>query len=509
MGKGDIFLALCLSFSGGIFIASFFMPKNWPITAIFFSVCLVGIAIIGIFWNKKIVVIAGFCLIIFSAGIYYFNARFYDLTNNVITENCGKKALIRGRVVRDPQLGGKNKRLTVSAEEIVLPNSEIKQPSRNAGKIIIFVDPYFGTAYGDIIEAEGELRMPGAIEDFDYQGFLAKDGISASMAYPEIKIVKSGNYSNPAEKLYAQLLNFKEKLREQMQKNLPQKEESVIQAMILGDSGVIGDDLKQDLSKSGLSHAIAISGMHIVLFSAFVFQIFIALGFWKKQAAAVSLILIIVYVIMAGSPASAVRSGIMAGLLLVGQLFDRAAYALRSLAMAGFLILLQNPLALKFDLGFELSFLAVAGIICAGPQINSWLDKKLFKSRLPALKEIIASTFSAQILTIPVIVNSFGYFSLASFFSNILAIPILAGLMISGIVFPVAGLIAPIIGSIVSAVCFLFSKYLLWVINFSAHLPFAVLGLSFGYLITISFYLAVLWIFWNLRKKKDLEIFWQ
>jgi len=77
----------------------------------------------------------------------------------------------------------------------------------------------------------------------------------------------------------------------------------------------MGNDLKQRLSLSGLSHAIAISGAHIVLFAGIVFELLLFLGLWKNQALIISTIFVLFYVFFVGMPASAVRAGFMVSLV--------------------------------------------------------------------------------------------------------------------------------------------------------------------------------------------------
>ncbi|MFA5013518.1 MAG: ComEC/Rec2 family competence protein [Candidatus Paceibacterota bacterium] len=506
MGRSDIFLILCLAFAGGIFIASFFILELSMSLVLIGLVC--GIGLIGIFWKNRSAVFVGFCLLSLIAGAWFFHSSYSKRTDNIITENCGE-VVVLGRIAREPQIGYKNARFIISAREIIKENGERlkNENKKELGKIIVYADQYAVVNYGDEVELKGKLALPEEIEGFDYRSFLAKDGISAMMAYPEIKIISQNNFNNIFGLIYNKIILFKEMVRVEMQKNLAIKEETILQAMILGDNAVIADNLKLELSKSGLSHAIAISGMHIVLFSAFIFQIFLALGFWKKQAATASLFLIIVYVVLAGSPASAVRSGIMGGLLLFGQIIDRAAYAERSLVLAGFFILLQNPLALRYDLGFELSFLAVAGMIFAGPMINDWLSK-VFHNRLKYFREIIAATLSAQLLTLPVLIQSFGYVSIISLISNILVIPVLPALMVLGIVFPLIGLLIPLFGWFLSIFCSLLIKYLILIVRWSANIPFAVLNVEIWIGFIVVFYLLVFFVLWRKQREDYLEIFW-
>jgi competence protein ComEC len=262
-------------------------------------------------------------------------------------------------------------------------------------------------------------------------------------------------------------------------------------------------ETKDKLSKSGLSHIIAISGSHIVVFSAMLFEVLLFLGLWRKQAQIGAILFTFLYVFLVGLPASAVRAGIMVSLLFLAQILGRQSFNLRTLVLAAFLILFQNPLLLKFDLGFQLSFLAVLGLILMGPVFNHWLNL-LFKDRLGFVRELLAMTFSAQVFTIPLLIYSFGYFSIVSLVSNILAVPPTPFLMGLGLLLPLIGMVSPILGWIVAIPSIILLGYLMLVVNVSSIIPFAILNIQLPVIVLIVFYIPFLYLGYR-SKKKELE----
>jgi len=140
-----------------------------------------------------------------------------------------------------------------------------------------------------------------------------------------------------------------------------------------------------------------------------------------------------------GMPASAVRAGFMVSLVFLAQLAGRRISSLKALFIAGFLILLFNPLALRYDLGFQLSFCATLGIILFGPVFNYW-----FKSAIKnnSLREVLVMTLAAQVFVLPILSLNFGYFSLVSLFSNILVFPVLPMIMVLGLLLPLLNFIS-------------------------------------------------------------------
>ena len=113
--------------------------------------------------------------------------------------------------------------------------------------------------YNDKIKIKGKFQTPAEFEDFSYKDFLLKDGIRTVSYYPEIELKdRQGGF-------YANILKIKEVLRKTNKKILPSPASEVLGAMILGDKGLLTQDIKDGFSKTGLSHILAISGMHIAI----------------------------------------------------------------------------------------------------------------------------------------------------------------------------------------------------------------------------------------------------
>jgi competence protein ComEC len=193
-------------------------------------------------------------------------------------------------------------------------------------------------------------------------------------------------------------------------------------------------------------------------------------------------------------PASGVRAGIMVGLLFLAQLISRQSFNLRTLVLAASIMLIFNPLLLKFDLGFQLSFMAVLGIILTGPVFNKWLDV-IFRGKLKWLQEIMAMTFSAQIFTLPLLISSFGYFSLISLLSNIMVLPLTPLLMALGVLVPIFGLI-------VAIPCSVLLSYLMWVVDISSRVPFAILKVDLPFIVLAIICLPFLYLAYKGRRKE-------
>ncbi len=470
---------MLLAFMAGILFASFVDFSG-------FIFLIIGLGLIGIWFSKSEKAVSwGFAFLIIGLAVFYFQFRYADLKNgelSFIEDNS--PVVLTGIVSKEPQMDYDKQKIRVS----VLENEKLL--------VSTFVFPEY--EFGDRIEIRGKFRKPGMIEDFDYEGFLLKDGIAGYMIFPQIKVLEK----NQGNGIIAAVYSFKKKMISGIEKNLSLEKEAILEATIFGNTLKMGNELKEKLSLSGLSHAIAISGAHIVLFAGIIFELLLLIGLWRNQALFASIFFILFYVFFVGMPASAVRAGFMVSLIFLAQASGRNISNLKTLIVAGFLILFFNPLVLRYDLGFQLSFFATLGIVLLGPVFNYWLRPLIkFKS----LREVLAMTLSAQIFVLPILSLSFGYFSLVSLLSNILVFPVLPVIMILGIVFPLLGIIFPLLSWLLAMLCSFFLSYLILIINFCSLLPFSRIETSF--VLFFLFYLPLLFFLFLKKKEGELDFF--
>jgi competence protein ComEC len=204
---------------------------------------------------------------------------------------------------------------------------------------------------------------------------------------------------------------------------ISEKTKEFLKGIILADRTEIDAETVQDFNKSGLVHFLAISGTHIVvIFGMFYFLLirFIPLQF-RKYAVILSLVFIWLFAAFIGFGNSVLRSCIMLNVYFVFILLQRKPDLLHSLALSAFLILIGDTQQL-FDVGFQLSFLAVLGIY--------WLNQpllKLFPKQDHYLKKILFNTItislSAQLATFPLVLYYFHQFSFISIIANFVIVP--------------------------------------------------------------------------------------
>ncbi|WP_160135936.1 ComEC/Rec2 family competence protein [Chryseobacterium sp. c4a] len=204
---------------------------------------------------------------------------------------------------------------------------------------------------------------------------------------------------------------------------MSEKTKAFLKGIILADRTEMDTDTVQDFNRSGLVHLLAISGTHIVIIFGLVYFLmvrFIPLRF-RKYAIILSLIFIWLFALFIGFGNSVLRSCIMLTVYFIFVILQRKPDLLHSLALSAFIILILDSQQL-FDVGFQLSFLAVLGIF--------WLNQpllNLFPRQDNYFKKLIFNTvtisLSAQLATLPLVLYYFHQFSLISFIANVVIVP--------------------------------------------------------------------------------------
>ena len=455
MSSSKVLFYLCLAFVLDVFLASVF---HFTIISLLI-LAIIGLFFVSIFWGQKKAVVFGFCLIFLFLGSLRLNIvegedRNSQLIKYIISE---EELTITGRIVQEPDLRPGSIKLYVKPEKI---NSEIL---RGGAKILVAAPRYPEFEYGEKIKVLGKLEEPPVFDDFNYKNYLRNQGVLAVVYRPKIEKIGSEGLGYWG-KFYREILGFKKKLKEKISQNLSPPHSSILAAMILGDTSDLSSDLKNKLSVTGTRHIIAISGMHIVILTSILMSLLLFLGFWRGQAFYFSIILLVLFIAMTGFHSSAVRAGIMAGLLLLGQKSGRQSRSSRSIMTAAALMLFFNPKLLTGDIGFQLSFLAALGIIYSSI-IKNWIrfiPEKFFSE----LKSILTMTISAQIFTLPILVYNFGSVPLFSLLSNILILPLVYWIMLFGFLMVFLGLIWQGLAWVLMAPVWLLLTYFFRIVDF-------------------------------------------
>ena len=234
-------------------------------------------------------------------------------------------------------------------------------------------------------------------------------GVIGDYKIEDYKILKS----DFIDKLYKR----RKYVFEKIESKIGERKAALITSVSFGYKSELNEDHKELMKNLGISHAISISGLHLVLVYSVLRRV---LG------VKLSLMLALVYVLFSGASAPAVRAYIMIVILNLGKIVRRNYNPVAALSLAGIILILIKPYYI-YNLGFVLSFLATLGIIL----FNKSLNKKLYK--LPSyIRNTVAISLSAQILTFPIIILYFNEVSLNFIFGNIIVIPFINILVVLG-----------------------------------------------------------------------------
>lgn len=397
MSKSKIFFFSCLYFIVGIFAASFL--------TVGFSLVLLGAAAAIILFIDKKTRLAGGFLVLFLLGILRCSSAFRISNNSAQNLADEKMHIIRGVIVEEPD------------ERLTYTNLTVK-PEYLDGKILIRTEKYAGYKYGDEIIAEGKIEIAKEDDEFSWRGYLMRYGIQAVMFRPDISLESSGNGSG----LYAAILSAKQYLKRKIEQSLAGIRADFLLALILGYKSNISEYWKNIFSATGTSHIISISGLHISIIAGMVMLALLEAGINRKKAFWIVSAFLAGYIILIGMSASALRAGVMGFLALLAVRVGRLSAPRNALAFAGAFMLALNPLLLRYDAGFQLSFLSIIGIFYVWPILENWTEKwpNLFK-----LKSALNLSLSAQIITLPLVIYHFGIVSLIAPLANLIIVPLI------------------------------------------------------------------------------------
>lgn len=329
-------------------------------------------------------------------------------------------------------------------------------------------------AYGERIRLVGEIEVA---EREGYGASLRSRGIGATMFDPDMRTVASAPPS-----AFGMLISIRETIEGRIRQLFPEPRASLAVGLLTGTRASFPRVLTERLRISGLTHIVAISGSNV----AIVLTVMETLCFWIPRRLRLWPLLcgIAVFALFTGASASVVRAAIMGGLGVMALHAGRVSHARRTVLWTAGLMLLWNPLLLTHDLGFQLSFLSVLGILEVSPHLEKML------ARVPnvlALRESIALTLSSQVMAAPWIAYKLGNLSLVALPANLLAGPLIPWAMLLG---SIAVLLSPFgLGPPVAFAADVPLSLIIAVADVSARMPYAAMdGLAFPAWVLVPYY---------------------
>jgi len=481
MTNSKIFLCLCLSFIVGVFLSSIF-----GISQLFMlGVLIFALILASVFWKYKRITVFSFCLLFFLLGMWRCQLSQSSIENNELKNYINQEVVFVGIVSSQPDKGEKTTKIEI-------------QPEGVQGRILITSWKYPEHDYGDKIKVIGKLEHPLIFNGFGYKEYLEKQGVYAVMSFPEIELLDKG-LGSPIIKT---LISLKNKLKQGVDKTIAFPESGLLAGLMFGDENDTSKEWLEKFNLTGTRHITAVSGMNITIISVLILNFLLVLGFWRHQAFYLSVVFIIFFVLMIGAPASAIRASIMGIMFLIAQYLGRASNASRAIIFSASLMLFFNPLLIT-DVGFQLSFLAVMGLIYLQPIFLNLLKKvpNNFEFRYT-----LSATLAAQSFVLPILIYNFGQIPLIGPFANVLIVPLLPIITILGFMISFLAIFSPFLALILSFPAWLMLAYILKIVDFAFKVPYNSLIIENISWVWVSvFYLILGFGLWQLQEKQRLK----
>ena len=352
------------------------------------------------------------------------------------------------RVISDPLLKGNFLRMKVEVE-----TTNIEEWINASGKVFLYIKQ----PVKDFIEIGDKLLIKGSPKavrsplnpmEFDYRQYLAFNNIHHQQFVSEgqwVLFEKSSGHS-----ILSMSIKARNKLESILVKYITGPEElAIAKALILGNKEDLDKPTKEVYAKAGAMHVLAVSGLHVgIIYMVLLFVLGQrkSNGSYSAWVAAIVILVLWTYAFITGLSPSVLRAVTMFSFLALAQAFNRKSNSINTLAISAIILLLVNPYMIMY-VGFQLSYVAVIGIILMYPKVQSWFTPSNWVLRM--IWQITAISLVAQLVTSPLSAYYFHRFPTYFFISNLIIIPAATVIVWGGLALLAFGSIASTFGLII------------------------------------------------------------
>lgn len=505
------FIRLLLPYMTAIWLYDSFIHKEVLSLGFGLGLFFLGVSVISYFFNQNFGLrwLFGFSLslVFFALGWINTGLRQPSADPSHLVTDTTKYVFYYIRITEPPV--EREKSVKASAELLTVFDG--KQFIERRGHLMV----YFAVdssrrmpAYGQVIRIH---KTPALVEgpknphQFDYRNYLRRKGICHQV------YLKSEEWSQTARgwtnPLYSMAFALRDVFLRKLQLHHVEGDAfGVAAAILLGYDESLPAYLRQGYTAAGAMHVLCVSGLHVGIVFMF-FNVLLSLVFRRHgQGFKIVLLLLLIwfYSLLTGLAPSVQRSAIMLSFVLLAKLFKRKGYVLNSIAASAFFILLFDPFVL-FNIGFQLSYLAVIGIVLLQKPIYGLL---YFRHKLPdKIWELSSVAIAAQLTTTPLVLHYFSQFPVYFLLGNLLLVPLSFVVIVSGMAFLLLSFVpylADFAGWVTSALIWLMNRAVLHI----EQLPGSVLkGLFIPWWESVLVFVIVACLYLILtRRKKPLAI---
>lgn len=478
-----------------------------PLLSFLLSTCLVAIVVAYRFRIPVIPMHAMSGVLVLIVIWLRFEPPHSDVRDISLYAGFSKPVRIHATVDSEPIDNGRSRRYVAQADSVWISQH---LGFSTDGRIAV-TSTVNGVSYGQRVILTGMLRRPRSSRnpgEFDYTRFLADQGIGSTLAVTEAWQQNAG----PIVRHPDVFQRLRHRLYETNKKYLPPPEASIVNAMMLGVRHDIPDDIRKAFSATGTVHVLALSGLHTAFIIAMIFGALSLLRIPYRARLVLGMAGLWVYVAMVGFLPSVTRAAVMATIVLSGYLFQKRPNVVNSIFAALCLLLVADPKDV-FDLGLQLSFLAVFAIVVVYPRLERLLFR-LFPS-IPSWRgwrrkifQLLLVSIAAQAGTVPLTMYYFNNLPLTSIVANVVVVPASGFILALGGLTQLADIFSPALAQWYASV----NEWLTWgmieTVKRSQYLPLSFLQVwTFGtiHLIFCYLLLAVI-LLWQFRAVRKLTV---
>ena len=454
---------------------------------------LILVAVISVFLiilkHKKTITLLSFILfyLIGISAVYFNNDVHYK---SYYQNYVGENSIVVLKVDKVLKSGLFNDKYTVSIVQV--------DSVKTKGKVLLnitkdsLVKPLNVDELLYVNPSFQELKAPLNPHQFNYKNYLVKQGIHHQLFLEDQQFKKIDFQGLSLQGISAK---FRSIIQESLKKhNFKPDELAVLNALLLGQRQDISKQLIADYSSAGAIHILAVSGLHVGIILLILNWLFKPLERLRKGKLIKTILVVLflwMFAFVAGLSASVVRAVTMFTFLAIGLSFRRKNIIEFSLIASMFFLLIVKPMFL-FDVGFQLSYLAVFGII--------WVQPLLYKLWNPKLKivdkfwQLLTVSFAAQAGILPLSLYYFHQFPGLFWMSNLIIIPFLGAILIGGIVIiflSLIGFLPEFLATIYGFVIAQMNNFVGWI---SLQEQFLFKDISLSFLMMIASYLFIIFL---------------
>lgn len=458
----------CLGFLFGVAIGS-----HWalPIVPLVLAIILVGVVMM----LRPQPVVLAVAVFVCASLLGWWRAEVSIAHRPKVSDLTNQTVSVVGKIVSDPVVSGNQQTLHLAVSQV--------NKSDRSFKVVLTAWHLPQFSYGGMIEGKVKLDAPKDSDEFKYSNYLAKDNIYLSGR--QVGELSYQPTNRPT--LLGSLYTVKNWLNRMIHQFIPEPHSGLLAGLLLGIKVDLSDSFKTALRNSGTSHIVALSGFNLTVIISFLLILLKRLP--RRLVWLLSGLMILGFVIMTGAASSVVRAAIMGWLMLLAGLMGRRRHVTNAILLAATTMVLLHPNILLYDVGFQLSLAATAGLIYLSP-----LLQPTTKYIPQFMQEAFAATLGATIFTLPLIALYFGGLSWVSLFANLIVVPLVPYVMLVGFVGLIGFVLTPTLHWL-NLLVWPLSSLLLSTINWFGNLPSAFVSLPPTPIwMPVVYYLGLSWL---------------